>query len=618
MAAIKVKPGARIRVALVDDDNLPKADFCKLRAVDPAFLDLPNPRAILESEFNAKYRTLTQGVQVAVQYNGKPYALAIEELEPERACRLFDTELVVDLQGMTSMDTATDQDQVLVVPFGHKDGTSWSIPPFKSVYLTCELTKGQCIDVDVQWSSGEADVFLKHGLEAHFACEQANIIPRDYSHNGIQLSAITATEDGIVLLLTNPASDPAHGTCAVVTNLPSATPSSAADSTLCPNCEQPVPTHRLQMHLAFCERHNIKCPVCHQVVAKKDMDEHQHCEQCIDRTVVLASNKLKAKHNRLFHQSRACSCGAQLPLLQLQQHCRTECPNRSVICRYCYLSHLAGPPNPNLRDRMAGLTAHESECGSRTDVCPTCNKRVKLKDFEMHARLHTMEQSARPPPRPQQQQKDPAELARLRDAAWARAGFGDDTRDIEPTSSQAALPEIPEIRSIPSAPIVEDPTHFCANQLCVEPCPKDASLCPNCLDYIKATSGVGTTLEGQALLAALMKTYFIQLSQGCGRSHCTNAVCKTGGAEPREATQAAAEAMQWVQQATKHMYSLCVEEEVRLIANQVLRLANPLIFCRRRVMQETWQQCVTWDSMSKLHVELTTKQAWIYKQPLLI
>ena len=60
MAAIGVKPGSKIRVCLVEDDSLPKADFCRLRAVDGEFLKLPNPRAILESEFSAKYRTLTQ------------------------------------------------------------------------------------------------------------------------------------------------------------------------------------------------------------------------------------------------------------------------------------------------------------------------------------------------------------------------------------------------------------------------------------------------------------------------------------------------------------------------------------------------------------------------------
>lgn len=60
MAAIGVKPGARIRVALIDNAGLPKADFCRIRAVDSEFMKLPNPRAILESEFNAKYRTLTK------------------------------------------------------------------------------------------------------------------------------------------------------------------------------------------------------------------------------------------------------------------------------------------------------------------------------------------------------------------------------------------------------------------------------------------------------------------------------------------------------------------------------------------------------------------------------
>ena len=60
MTSIGVKPGARIQVKLVPEESLPKAEFCQLRAVGEAFLALPNPRAILESEFSQKYRTLTQ------------------------------------------------------------------------------------------------------------------------------------------------------------------------------------------------------------------------------------------------------------------------------------------------------------------------------------------------------------------------------------------------------------------------------------------------------------------------------------------------------------------------------------------------------------------------------
>lgn len=106
----------------------------------------------------------TQGVHVAVQYNGKPYALAIEELEPERSCRLFDTgrparrtehspvvgitslavELVVDLQGLTNVETAPAP--MLEIPFNHQEGTVVNVEPRSSVLLHCQVQSPAVVD----------------------------------------------------------------------------------------------------------------------------------------------------------------------------------------------------------------------------------------------------------------------------------------------------------------------------------------------------------------------------------------------------------------------------------------------------------------------------------------
>ena len=109
----------------------------------------------------------------------------------------------------------------------------------------------------------------------------------------------------------------------------------------------------------------------------------------------------------------------------------------------------------------------QSECGSRTDTCPTCNQRVKLKDFEMHAKLHTMTQAST---RTQAAQpRTAAELARLRDAVWARAGFGDDDPSTSPRAASPVAAALPRAASPAAMQVVPDrePDRFCNDTLCV-------------------------------------------------------------------------------------------------------------------------------------------------------
>ncbi|EDQ92108.1 uncharacterized protein MONBRDRAFT_5807 [Monosiga brevicollis MX1] len=60
MEVLGVKEGARIRFEVVEGTALPRADTVQLKANDPAFLELPNPRAVLENALSASYRTLTE------------------------------------------------------------------------------------------------------------------------------------------------------------------------------------------------------------------------------------------------------------------------------------------------------------------------------------------------------------------------------------------------------------------------------------------------------------------------------------------------------------------------------------------------------------------------------
>lgn len=44
----------------------------------------------------------------------------------------------------------------------------------------------------------------------------------------------------------------------------------------------------------------------------------------------------------------------------------------------------AGNSAADTRDRMRGMSEHESTCGSRTAPCDSCGRSVMLKDMDIH------------------------------------------------------------------------------------------------------------------------------------------------------------------------------------------------------------------------------------------
>jgi hypothetical protein len=52
-----------------------------------------------------------------------------------------------------------------------------------------------------------------------------------------------------------------------------------------------------------------------------------------------------------------------------------------------------------MADMLAGLTAHEADCGARTVECDVCGRRMRLKEMGVHLKLHDNERKMRAPPR---------------------------------------------------------------------------------------------------------------------------------------------------------------------------------------------------------------------------
>lgn len=77
--------------------SLKKASFVKFRAQSVDFLDISNPRAVLEKTLR-KYTCVTVGDQICIPYLDKNYFLEIREVVPDGAASIIETDCNVDFE----------------------------------------------------------------------------------------------------------------------------------------------------------------------------------------------------------------------------------------------------------------------------------------------------------------------------------------------------------------------------------------------------------------------------------------------------------------------------------------------------------------------------------------
>ncbi|KAI8049491.1 ubiquitin fusion degradation protein UFD1-domain-containing protein [Syncephalis plumigaleata] len=81
MQTLKLNEGALINVRMV---NLPKCKLVEFEWQDEAFLDITDPRAVLERALKS-YFTLTPGDTIGISYNNRVYDLRVVRIRPEAA-----------------------------------------------------------------------------------------------------------------------------------------------------------------------------------------------------------------------------------------------------------------------------------------------------------------------------------------------------------------------------------------------------------------------------------------------------------------------------------------------------------------------------------------------------
>ncbi|XP_064424084.1 ubiquitin recognition factor in ER-associated degradation protein 1 isoform X2 [Latimeria chalumnae] len=79
----------------VESVNLPVATYSKFQPQSPDFLDITNPKAVLENALR-NFACLTTGDVIAINYNEKIYELRVMETKPEKAVSIIECDMNVD------------------------------------------------------------------------------------------------------------------------------------------------------------------------------------------------------------------------------------------------------------------------------------------------------------------------------------------------------------------------------------------------------------------------------------------------------------------------------------------------------------------------------------------
>ncbi|XP_073058224.1 uncharacterized protein [Primulina eburnea] len=378
---------------------LPKGTYARFQSDELGFSDIPNNKAVLETSLR-QHATLSQGDVLTVNHGVLTYHLHVLELKPFSSISVLETDIEADIMGPESPES-TNQHTLRPLIFGKPESGIVDEGNYKYFKFSIHddtwnrISLGDVkivVNLESRTQEGDTDLYVsKHPLlfptrhqhvwSSHdmgsktlvLGSKDLNLGPGTYS---VAVYGFKGTSKFSVSVVVQDVS----------TQLSQHTASSSsftgADTTECRNCKHHVPSRTIALHEAYCTRHNIICQHfgCGVVLRTEEAKNHVHCEKCGQ---AFQKGEIE-KHMKVFHEPLHCPCGIVLEKEEMVQHQSSDCSLRLIPCRFCGDMVQAGTSAADVRDRMRGLSEHESVCGSRTAPCDSCGRSVMLKDMDIH------------------------------------------------------------------------------------------------------------------------------------------------------------------------------------------------------------------------------------------
>ncbi|KAJ0053681.1 hypothetical protein Pint_01987 [Pistacia integerrima] len=381
--------------------RLPKGTYAKLQPDGLGFSELPNQRAVLETSLR-QHATLSQGDVLTVNYGVLEYKLQVLELKPSSSISVLETDIEVDIVNPDAKSDGGNQYVLKPLVFGESD--SGVVDEGNYVYYKFSIDddtwekivsgeKRVEVRIDTEIDGGDTNLYVskhpliypnrhQHEWSSHDVSSKVLILSSKDKNLGVGTYSIGVcgfkdTTKFQVLVTIDDNSGRKVGQQAT-----SSSSSMEIDTVKCRNCNHFIPSQSIVLHEAYCSRHSVVCQRagCGVVLRIEEAKTHVHCEKCGEG---LHQGEME-KHMKVFHEPRTCPCGIVLENAAMVQHQASSCPLRLITCRFCGDMVQAGNLPMDARDRLRGLSEHESVCGSRTAPCDSCGRAVMLKDMDIH------------------------------------------------------------------------------------------------------------------------------------------------------------------------------------------------------------------------------------------
>ncbi|XP_059661103.1 uncharacterized protein LOC132307388 [Cornus florida] len=380
---------------------LPKGAYAKLQPNEFGFSDIPNHKAVLETSLR-QHATLSQDDVLTVKHGALEYHLRVLELKPSSSVSVLETDIEVDVVGPESVAEGTNQHVLKALKFGISE--SAVVDEGNYVYYKFSIdndTWGKILSADSKIvvklepdrQDGDTDLYIsrhpllfptrhQHGWSSHDVGSKALILSSKDQSLGIGTYSIgvygfKGRTNYLLRVTVQDNFDQKVGQQTM-----SSSSSMEIDTVECRNCKHYIPTRTIALHEAYCSRHNVVCQHagCGVVLRIEESKNHIHCDKCGQ---AFQQGEIE-KHVKVFHEPLHCPCGIVLEKEKMVQHQSSDCPLRLITCRFCGDMVQAGNSAADARDRLRGLSEHESECGSRTAPCDSCGRSVMLKEMDIH------------------------------------------------------------------------------------------------------------------------------------------------------------------------------------------------------------------------------------------
>jgi len=100
MKQLHLEEGDLVNIEYV---KLPRATFAKFKPKAKEFLDISNPRAVLEVELR-KFACLTKGDVIAVKYNSQIIEFGIQKVEPGNAVSIIECDVNIEFEAIDGLE----------------------------------------------------------------------------------------------------------------------------------------------------------------------------------------------------------------------------------------------------------------------------------------------------------------------------------------------------------------------------------------------------------------------------------------------------------------------------------------------------------------------------------